>query len=133
MQLPKLIALASVAVRVQWREADEHLEECTTNLMALGGVLHLDILSLPTPPSKSNGWTLRAVTPDTQFIHRCVGSIPITRCGIFVCAISLHAYISVWQLAYGTCKPVFPAGWHILCPLLVLTPRHGYPRKNPNP
>lgn len=70
LQIPKLIALASVAVRVQWQEADQHLEECTTNLLAAGGVLHLDILSLPSPASKINSWTLRAVTPDTQVIRR---------------------------------------------------------------
>lgn len=76
LEIPKLIALASVAVRVQWREADQDLEECTTNLMAMGGVLHLDILSLPVPASKSNGWTLRASTPDTQFIHRLAYPMP---------------------------------------------------------
>ncbi|KAL3158441.1 hypothetical protein ABBQ38_010675 [Trebouxia sp. C0009 RCD-2024] len=76
LEIPKLIALASVAVRVQWRESDEHLEECTTNLMAMGGVLHLDILSLPMPACQSNGWTLRAVTPDTQFIHRLAYPMP---------------------------------------------------------
>lgn len=80
VQIPKLIALASVAVRVQWREADEYLDECTTNLMAVGGVLHLDILSLPMPATKSKGWTLRAVTPDTQFIHRCEGSVLLKCC-----------------------------------------------------
>lgn len=70
VQIPKLIALASVALRVQWREADEHLDDCTTNMMAVGGLLHLDILSLPVPASKANGWTLRAVTPETRVIHR---------------------------------------------------------------
>ena len=75
MQIPKLIALASVALRVQWREADEHLEGCTTNLMAVGGVLHLDVLSLPVPASKANGWTLRTVTPETQIIHRYIRSL----------------------------------------------------------
>ena len=72
VQIPKLIALASVAMRVQWREADEHLDECTADSMAIGGVLHLDILSLPAPASKTSSWTLRAVTPDTQVIHRHV-------------------------------------------------------------
>ena len=72
VQIPKSIALALVAMRVQWREADEHLEECTADLMAVGGVLHLDILSLPAPASKTSTWTLRAVTPDTQVIHRHV-------------------------------------------------------------
>lgn len=72
VQIPKLIALASVALRVQLREADEHLEGCTADLMAVGGVLHLDILSLPAPASKTSSWTLRAVTPDTQAIHRQV-------------------------------------------------------------
>ena len=72
VQIPKLIALASVAMRVQWREADEHLEECSVDSMAVGGVLHLDILSLPAPASKTSSWTLRAVTPETQVIHRHV-------------------------------------------------------------
>ena len=71
MQIPKLIALASVALRVQWRECDEHLEQCTTDFMAVGGVLHLDILSLPVPSNKANGWTLRPVTHDSLVIHRC--------------------------------------------------------------
>lgn len=70
LQIPKLIALASVAVRVQWHEADQHLDECTANMIAVGGVLHLDIFSLPSPASKISSWTLRAVTPDTQVIHR---------------------------------------------------------------
>ena len=55
MQIPKLIALASVALRVQWREGDQHLDDCTSDLMAVGGVLVLDILSLPMPASKANG------------------------------------------------------------------------------
>ena len=70
VQIPKLIALASVALRVQWRECDEHLEQCTTDFMAVGGVLHLDILSLPVPSNKANGWTLRPVTNDSLVIHR---------------------------------------------------------------
>ena len=70
LQIPKLIALASVALRVQWRECDEHLDDCSTDLMAVGGVLHLDILSLPAPANKGNGWTLRPVTHDSQIIHR---------------------------------------------------------------
>ncbi len=72
VQIPKVIALASVALRVQWRECDEHLEQCTTDFMAVGGVLHLDILSLPVPSNKANGWTLRPVTHDSLVIHRSV-------------------------------------------------------------
>lgn len=71
VQIPKLIALASVALRVQWRERDEHMEDCTTNLMAVGGVVRLDILTLPTPANKANGWTLRSETLESQVIHRC--------------------------------------------------------------
>lgn len=70
VQIPKLLALASVALRVQWRECDEHLEQCSTDFMAVGGVLHLDILSLPVPSNKVNGWTLRPVTHDSLDIHR---------------------------------------------------------------
>ena len=70
VQIPKLIALASVALRIQWRECDEHLEQCTTDFMAVGGILHLDILSLPVPSNKANGWTLRPVTHDSLVIHR---------------------------------------------------------------
>lgn len=103
MQIPKLIALASVAVRVQWREADEHLEECTANLMAVGGVLHLDILSLPVPASKANGWTLRAVIPDTQVIHRHVRSKPTRRCRCLCCAFSLQDQPAVVHEAQVLC------------------------------
>lgn len=79
MQIPKLIALASVALRVQWRECDEHLHDCATDLMAVGGVLHLDILSLPASANKANGWTLRTVTPDSQIIHRSAFPAAIKR------------------------------------------------------
>ncbi|KAL0027060.1 hypothetical protein WJX79_002717 [Trebouxia sp. C0005] len=76
LEIPKLIALASVALRVQWRECDEHLEQCTTDFMAVGGVLHLDILSLPVPSNKANGWTLRPVTNDSLVIHRLAYPTP---------------------------------------------------------
>ncbi|KAL0038554.1 hypothetical protein WJX77_010325 [Trebouxia sp. C0004] len=76
VEIPKLIALASVALRVQWRECDEHLEQCATDFMAVGGVLHLDILSLPVPSNKANGWTLRPFTHDSLVIHRLAYPTP---------------------------------------------------------
>ena len=101
VQIPKLIALASLAVRVQWRDTDEHLEECTADLMAVGGVLHLDILSLPASASKTSSWTLRAVTPDTQVIHRHVSNSR-TLCADTQNIQVMHRHITLERQTYDT-------------------------------
>lgn len=57
---------------MQWRQTDEHFEECSQDQLAVGGVLLVDILSLPTPASKAKLWTLHQVTSHSEAIHRYI-------------------------------------------------------------
>lgn len=72
VEIPKPVALASLAVRVQQRAYDERYGCCTNAFMALGGVLQLDLLALPGEARMGNHWTVRQVGP----LARCISSIP---------------------------------------------------------
>ncbi len=57
LDIPKQIALANVALRVQHRSgpaADEFFNRCGNQWMAVGGVLVVDLLALP-PGAKKVG------------------------------------------------------------------------------
>lgn len=61
VEIPKQIALASVAMRVQHRTGDEFFSRCSNKYMALGGVLYADLLTLPPPAKKVKQWVIRQV------------------------------------------------------------------------
>ncbi|XRB02501.1 cancer susceptibility candidate protein 1 [Pycnococcus provasolii] len=78
IELPKSLALASVALRLthteydavgEGREADEW--------RAVGGVFSVDLLSLPPGPKKARGWTVRLLTALAFAIQRLPYPIPI--------------------------------------------------------
>lgn len=52
VDVPKAIALANIAMRVQRRTADEFFERASNEYMAVGGVLYPDLLALPPPAKK---------------------------------------------------------------------------------
>ncbi len=59
LDIPKQIALANIALRVQHRSgpaADEYFLRCTNHWMAVGGVLVVDLLALPPGAKKVGGW-----------------------------------------------------------------------------
>lgn len=75
VEIPKPVALASLAVRVQLRAYDERFYSCTNQFMALGGVLLLDMLALPGQASKGNNWTIREVRPGAGFLGATTGRV----------------------------------------------------------
>ncbi|GAX81362.1 hypothetical protein CEUSTIGMA_g8793.t1 [Chlamydomonas eustigma] len=76
VDIPKQIALASVAMRVQHRACDEFYRRCTNEYMAVGGVLYADLLTLPPPAKKVKHWTLRQVTHLSSNVQRIPYPIP---------------------------------------------------------
>ncbi|GIL57326.1 hypothetical protein Vafri_12587 [Volvox africanus] len=79
LDIPKQIALANVALRVQHRSgpaSDEFFWRCGNQWMAVGGVLVVDLLSLPPGAKKVRGWTLRQVTALASNVQRVPYPIP---------------------------------------------------------
>jgi len=76
VEIPKQITLANLAMRVYHREKDEFFAACTNELMAVGGVLYVDLLALPPPSKPVNTWVLRQVTPLATSIARIPYPIP---------------------------------------------------------
>ena len=74
-ELPKSLALASIAIRAMHFTVDtlstgKPPAAGFTSFMALGGVLSLELLTLPPPTKKVKGWTLRQVTALCTTVHR---------------------------------------------------------------
>lgn len=63
IDIPKTLALSSVAVRLIHYRYDNMSIGHSGEYFSSGGVMHLDLLTLPPPPKKVKGWTLRQVTP----------------------------------------------------------------------
>lgn len=76
VEIPKSIALAIVAMRVQHRTGDEFFASCTNQYMAVGGVMYADLLTLPPPARHVKSWTLRQVTPLATHVQRIPYPIP---------------------------------------------------------
>ncbi|KAG2431165.1 hypothetical protein HXX76_009694 [Chlamydomonas incerta] len=79
LEIPKQIALANVALRVQQRSGpgvDEYFGRCANAWMAVGGLLAVDLLALPPGAKKVRGWTLRQVTPLALNVQRVPYPIP---------------------------------------------------------
>jgi len=82
VELPKSLALASIAVRVTQYDNDfispyasaESVASATS--MALGGILKIDLLLLPPPAKKIKGWTMRPVTEMTTSVSHQPYPIP---------------------------------------------------------
>ncbi|KAJ9511989.1 hypothetical protein QJQ45_004409 [Haematococcus lacustris] len=71
VEIPKQIALASVALRVFKTEKDEFFSACRNEFMAVGGVIFVDLLALPPPAKHVKHWVLRQVqsqSPSTIII-----------------------------------------------------------------
>ena len=79
-ELPKSLALASVAIRVIHYQADRLTPARTSTepllfgaeapLMTLGGVLSVELLGLPPSTKQVKGWTLRQVSEESSAIVR---------------------------------------------------------------
>lgn len=61
-ELPRSIALSSVAVRFTFIYNPKQSEENTGSLTGLGAEVTVDLLGLPPSPKHSRGWTMRQVT-----------------------------------------------------------------------
>eukprot|EP01116_Phalansterium_solitarium_P001653 TRINITY_DN11471_c0_g1_i1.p1 TRINITY_DN11471_c0_g1~~TRINITY_DN11471_c0_g1_i1.p1 ORF type:complete len:777 (+),score=322.16 TRINITY_DN11471_c0_g1_i1:111-2441(+) len=70
VDLPKQLALTSIAVRMMHYAYDLMSHKHLTDIMPLGGVFFLEILALPPPPKKVKGWTLRPVTQLSTNVSR---------------------------------------------------------------
>eukprot|EP00198_Chlamydomonas_reinhardtii_P003323 XP_001692659.1 flagellar associated protein [Chlamydomonas reinhardtii] len=79
LEIPKQIALANIALRVQQRSGpgvDEYFSRCANAWMAVGGLLAVDLLAMPPGAKKVRGWTLRQVTPLALNVQRVPYPIP---------------------------------------------------------
>jgi cancer susceptibility candidate protein 1 len=63
-------------MRAQHRTRDEFFHRCTNALMAVGGVLYIDLLTLPPQAKKVKHWVLRQVTPLASNVVRIPYPIP---------------------------------------------------------
>eukprot|EP00854_Cymbomonas_tetramitiformis_P002327 gene2327-3052_t len=75
-ELPKSLALASIAVRMLHVYYDELTARAQNEFMAVGGVFAVDLLALPPPPKKVKAWTLRQVTPLATHVSKLPYPIP---------------------------------------------------------
>ncbi|KAL1522616.1 hypothetical protein AB1Y20_017599 [Prymnesium parvum] len=93
-ELPKSLALASVSIRVLHFPMDIHAPFCAppppkapgdasppantteTNVMVLGGMIMIELLTLPPAAKKVKGWTLRPVTDLNDTVQRIEYPIP---------------------------------------------------------
>lgn len=79
VEIPKQIALANIALRLQHRlggACDEFFVRATNEWMAVGGVVLPDLLALPPAAKKVRTWTLRQVTPLASNVQRVPYPIP---------------------------------------------------------
>lgn len=76
IDIPKQIALASIAVRVQRRSFDELFHLCQNEYMSVGGVFYVDLLTLPPPARRVKSWVLRQITPLAFNVQRLPYPIP---------------------------------------------------------
>ncbi|KAL6760467.1 hypothetical protein V8C86DRAFT_3018008 [Haematococcus lacustris] len=76
VEIPKQIALASVALRVFKTEKDEFFSACRNEFMAVGGVIFVDLLALPPPAKHVKHWVLRQVTALASNVQRIPYPIP---------------------------------------------------------
>jgi len=81
-ELPKALALASIAVRVTQYAIDFVSPYANAEAreaspwMTLGGILQVDLLTLPPPSKKVKGWTMRPVTEMTNSVVTMQYPIP---------------------------------------------------------
>eukprot|EP01025_Chloroclados_australasicus_P048800 TRINITY_DN5539_c0_g2_i4.p1 TRINITY_DN5539_c0_g2~~TRINITY_DN5539_c0_g2_i4.p1 ORF type:complete len:701 (-),score=83.62 TRINITY_DN5539_c0_g2_i4:171-2273(-) len=75
-EISKQIALASVALRLQYRNYDEYFDKCTNQFMAVGGVFYVDLLTLPPSCQQMGDWTLRSVTQVSKKLEDLPYPIP---------------------------------------------------------
>jgi len=75
-ELPKSVALATIAVRLTHRTYCNFHYRCRNELMSVGGVFCVDLLTLPALPKVAKGWTLRTVTPLAHDVSRVPYPIP---------------------------------------------------------
>eukprot|EP00218_Dolichomastix_sp_CCMP3274_P016149 CAMPEP_0170133928 /NCGR_PEP_ID=MMETSP0033_2-20121228/1611_1 /TAXON_ID=195969 /ORGANISM="Dolichomastix tenuilepis, Strain CCMP3274" /LENGTH=645 /DNA_ID=CAMNT_0010369463 /DNA_START=48 /DNA_END=1981 /DNA_ORIENTATION=+ len=75
-ELPKSLALASIAVRLTHVDFDEFSDKCTNEYKAFGGVFTVDLLALPPAAKRVKGWTLRLITPLASAVAKLPYPIP---------------------------------------------------------
>lgn len=71
MDVPKPLATHPVAVRAIWtpyNDASGHLK--STTLMPVGGILHFDILEMPSQAKRIRKWTIRNISAMTEDMKR---------------------------------------------------------------
>ena len=75
-ELPKSLALATIAVRLMHRTYCNFHDRCKNELMSVGGVFSVDLLTLPALPAVVKGWTLRTMTPLAHDVNKVPYPIP---------------------------------------------------------
>jgi cancer susceptibility candidate protein 1 len=75
-ELPKSVALATIAARMTHRTYCNFHDRCKNELMSVGGVFSVDLLTLPALPNVVKGWTLRTMTPLAYDVNKVPYPIP---------------------------------------------------------
>lgn len=77
-ELPKALALASVAIRVVQFRAEHAMPSLgvPSPYQTVGGILLLELLQLPPVPKRVKGWTLRQVGPTSHTVTRMAYPLP---------------------------------------------------------
>lgn len=70
IDVPKPLALVSIAMRVMYFPSDHELYERNCQVRSLGGCFHIELLQLPQQPKRVKGWTLRQVNDLTNSVCR---------------------------------------------------------------
>lgn len=70
VDVPKPLALSSIALRVMYFPSDHQTYERNCQVRSLGGVFHVELLQLPQAPKRVKGWTLRQVNDLTDTVSR---------------------------------------------------------------
>eukprot|EP00735_Rhodelphis_limneticus_P004586 TRINITY_DN16189_c0_g1::TRINITY_DN16189_c0_g1_i1::g.6445::m.6445 TRINITY_DN16189_c0_g1::TRINITY_DN16189_c0_g1_i1::g.6445 ORF type:complete len:655 (-),score=146.57,sp/Q8T880/AXP83_CIOIN/29.43/1e-32,sp/Q8T880/AXP83_CIOIN/24.65/4e-12,GPS/PF01825.16/0.51,DDRGK/PF09756.4/1.6,DUF2870/PF11069.3/3.2e+03,DUF2870/PF11069.3/0.82 TRINITY_DN16189_c0_g1_i1:66-2030(-) len=76
LEIPKSLALASVAIRVVHQNNNHVSNRYHTAHISLGGVIAVELLALPPPPKQVKSWTIRQVTRLAHTIQRLPYPIP---------------------------------------------------------
>lgn len=76
IEIPKQIALASVALRIHQSPNNRFQTRGKGQYMALGGVMAAELVVMPAPGRRVRSWTLRSVTPLSTAVQRVPYPIP---------------------------------------------------------
>ncbi|GBG63093.1 hypothetical protein CBR_g36580 [Chara braunii] len=77
LEIPKSLALANVAIRVQQQDIDHLVHSSDKDAsMPIGGLITTDVLAVPPAPKVIKGWKIRQITPMNTSVVKLPYPIP---------------------------------------------------------